>query len=444
MHAKNNKADADFQTTLDLAKQLVRSESITPDPAETLSIIKDALAPLGAQFYQHQHAAVHNMLATMPIPAHKKALPRHLLFLGHVDVVPAGDPMAWRYPPFSGQVAEEALWGRGTADMKGAITAFIGALRAFVASDTSPGPDSQNNSGRISLLLTSDEEGAAQHGIKAALPFFQKQLPDLFPPGLCLVGEPTSGTQVGDTLKVGRRGSLYGDITFHSASGHAAYPSNTQNPAHALWAFLDGLSKASENCETASGTPLSPAILHALKQGNPVPDTKIAAFSSAIELDQGYPGFPPSTFVVTGIDAPHVASNVTPDVAKLSFALRFNPCHTEKTLVDLIRQTVQKQGLEFKLNSTCSGHPYLSQSPELALSLRPILQKALGLAKLPTLSTGGGISDGRFFASLCPVIELGLLSKGIHQPNECVALADLNALETAYEATLAAFFTGGI
>lgn len=451
-----------------LTQKLVQRPSVTPQDAGTFRIIQPLLEGLGFSVTLRTIQDVTNLFAThvlrAPNGGHAQLEDNacaennkhgfHLLFLGHTDVVPAPNPEQWTHPPFSGVLDDTGvLWGRGTADMKGAIAAFITALESFLPprdTEQSAAATRENStddtfqkipekklkahdscphalSGRISLLLTSDEEGPAVHGTKAMADWLEKNHPDLFPIDLCLVGEPTSDKHVGDTLKVGRRGSLTGRLTLHGCAGHAAYPNTCDNPLHRLPSLLQALGKPALPAKSATTTCSRT-------------DEKNARSKNQFwgQLDAGCPDFDPSTLSLTGLESFYTASNVTPAEAAIFFSIRFNPLHTEESLTQHLTHVAHQHAGQHTLNVTLNGAPYATQAPDLIAQI----QKTVGdiCDSVPKLCTSGGTSDGRFMTKIAPVIELGLRNHTIHKINEQTTAEDLRKLTHLYLALLKHFF----
>ena len=386
--------------TLELTRTLVRCPSVTPDPAQTFSIIGDFLKVRDFHLVTKTFGAVTNVFAHCDFGG---AQAPHLMFLGHTDVVPPGDTRLWRTPPFDAVVADDCVWGRGTADMKGGIAAFLTALDAY----TPP-------AGRVSLLLTSDEEGPAEHGIKEMVPWLKAHHPDLFQPDLCLIGEPTSEKTIGDTLKIGRRGSLTGQLTLKGKIAHIAYPDRGPNPLPPLldiWRILSEALRAHQGDSRAR----------------------------SVFLDAGYTHFDPSHITLTGATSDTMVMNMTPGSATLTFGIRFNPNHDGDTLKARIRSVLAENiTLPYDLSLSLHGNADLVTDKGAINIVSRGVEKVTG--NVPHLSTAGGTSDGRFLAHLCPAIELGLKHHTIHQIDEHVPLADLKSLEAIYVSVLSSFF----
>jgi succinyl-diaminopimelate desuccinylase len=354
-----------------LAQALIRCASVTPVDDHAQSILANALAALGFTIHHVPFGTTPNMVA---VRGHGHP---HLCFAGHTDVVPPGE--GWHHPPFAAAIAGGALYGRGACDMKGAIAAFIAAAETF-----GPPP-----SGRISLLITGDEEGPAHDGTVRVLDWMAEN--DLTP-DLCLVGEPTNPTRLGEVIKIGRRGSLNAAITIHGIQGHSAYPHNADNPVHRLVAALAAL--------------------------------------TTHRLDSGSAYFEPSSLQVTSIDVGNPASNVIPGQAGARLNIRFNDLHTGQSLETWLRATIATHAENFELEVAVSGEAFRTAPSAFTADLAASVQHITGIA--PRLDTGGGTSDARFISRHCPVAEFGLVGASMHRIDENVPLADLTALTAIY------------
>jgi succinyl-diaminopimelate desuccinylase len=313
-------------------------------------------------------------------------------FAGHTDVVPAGPVEKWNSGPFTPEVRDGMLYGRGASDMKGPLAAFVTAIEKFI------GHHPQHR-GSIAVLLTSDEEGVAVDGTVRVVEALRerKELLDY-----CIVGEPTSETTSGDTIKNGRRGSLSGALTVKGVQGHIAYPHLVKNPIHLA----------------------APAI----------------AELAATVWDEGNEYFPPTSWQVSNIRGGTGATNVVPGTMDILFNFRFSTASTVDSLKQRVHAILDRHGLEYELRWELSAKPYLTPRGNLVDAAAAAIRQVQGIdAKL---STSGGTSDGRFIADICPqVIELGPLNATIHKINECVAVADLDALSEIYRLTLVKLLT---
>jgi len=367
--------------TLELTKQLIARPSLTPNDDGCLEIIGERLTPLAFKLEKMRCDDVDNLYAKRgnsgPI----------VCFAGHTDVVPTGPVERWDSAPFTPTIRDGMLYGRGAADMKGSIAAFITATEKFVA-------ECPNHRGSIALLLTSDEEGVAVDGTVRVVEALQARGETL---DYCIVGEPTSVSVTGDTIKNGRRGSLSGTLTVKGVQGHIAYPHLVKNPIHLA----------------------SPAI----------------AELAATTWDQGNEYFPPTSWQISNIHGGTGATNVVPGTVEILFNFRHSTASTTDELKQKVHAILDKHGLEYDLLWEMSGKPYLTPRGSLVDAVAAAIKQVQGIDT--ELSTSGGTSDGRFIADICPqVLELGPLNATIHKLNECVAVADLTALSEIYYLTL--------
>ena len=374
-------ASASPSPTFDLACELIRRPSQTPDDAGCLELICARLAPLGFVCERIDHGGVANLWA-------RRGSARPLLCLaGHTDVVPPGPLAAWTSPPFEPTVRDGRLYGRGAADMKTSLAAFVTAVEAFVAAC----PD---HAGSIALLLTSDEEGVATHGTVKVVEALATRGETL---DYCIVGEPTAVHRLGDTIKNGRRGSLSATLRVHGKQGHVAYPQLALNPVHAL----------------------APAL----------------AELAATEWDRGNEFFPPTTWQVSNIHAGTGANNVIPGSCEVLFNFRFAPVSDADALRARTHEILDRHGLTYDIDWQLSGRPFMTPRGRLTAALGAAIQAKTGIRT--ELSTTGGTSDGRFIANICAeVVECGPVNASIHQIDEYVELASIEPLSAIYQATL--------
>jgi succinyl-diaminopimelate desuccinylase len=370
-----------MSNTLELAKQLIARRSLTPQDDGCLDIIGTRLAPQGFKLEQMRHGEVDNLWArrgtTSPV----------LCFAGHTDVVPTGPLEKWESAPFTPTVRDGMLYGRGAADMKGSVAAFVTAVERFVA-------EFPLHEGSIALLLTSDEEGIAVDGTVRVVETLQKRKELL---DYCIVGEPTCVDKLGDTIKNGRRGSLSGTLTVKGIQGHIAYPHLVRNPIHLA----------------------APAI----------------AELAATEWDKGNEYFPPTSWQISNIRGGTGATNIVPGTVEILFNFRHSTASTTDALKAKVHAILDRHGLEYDLEWEMSGKPYLTARGDMVDAVAAAIKQVTGIET--ELSTGGGTSDGRFIADICPqVIELGPLNATIHKLNECVSVKDLDALSEIYFLTL--------
>ncbi|GAB3507590.1 succinyl-diaminopimelate desuccinylase [Pseudoxanthomonas daejeonensis] len=362
---------------LDLARDLIARPSVTPDDAGCQDLVATRLQRAGFACESLRFGQVDNLWAT-----HGSGAPV-LVLLGHTDVVPPGPREAWSSDPFVPVVRGGALHGRGAADMKGSVAAFVVAAEQFVAAH--PG-----HAGTLAVLLTSDEEGDAIEGVRRVAAVFRERGQRI---DWCITGEPSSTERLGDLLRVGRRGSLSGTLRVHGVQGHVAYPHKARNPIHQA----------------------APAL----------------AELAAREWDDGYESFPPTSFQVSNIQAGTGASNVIPGELQVLFNLRYNPHWDAPALEAEIAALLDRHGLQYDLRWHRSGEPFYTPEGRLRSVAREVLGEFAGAP--PQESTGGGTSDARFIAPLgAQCIEVGPVNASIHQVDEHVSVADLEALPDLY------------
>ncbi|HEX5452840.1 MAG TPA: succinyl-diaminopimelate desuccinylase [Stellaceae bacterium] len=376
---------------VELAAELIRRPSVTPKDEGALDIVAARLERLGFAcrrlvFEEPGTEPVANLYARCGTGR------PNLCFAGHTDVVPTGPQEGWSFAPFAAELRGGVLCGRGAVDMKGAIAAFAAAAERFLAAK------GDGFAGSISLLITGDEEGAAVNGTKKVLEWLAANGEVL---DACLVGEPTSATQLGDMIKIGRRGSMTGRLAVEGVQGHVAYPHLADNAAHRLV-----------------------AMLHAL---------------TAAPLDEGTEHFQPSSLQVTTIDIGNPATNIVPALARAVFNIRFNDRWTSDSLKAWAAARLAAIGGNFRLDWQVSGESFLVPPGPVSNTLTAAIEAATG--RTPELSTTGGTSDARFIQAHCPVAEFGLVSQTMHKADERVAVADIEQLATIYEAFLDRFFS---
>ncbi len=386
--------------TIELTRALVRCESVTPREAGALDLLERTLAPLGFRcermdFSQAGTDDVANLYAR--IGQGKEGNGRHFCFAGHSDVVPVGDLSSWTIGPFSAELSDGYLFGRGAADMKGAIAAFTEAASRFVARR---GPDF---GGAISLLITGDEEGPAVNGTVKML----KRLADRGEKiDACLVGEPTSSRRFGDMIKIGRRGSMTVDMVVRGIQGHVGYPERLDNPIHRLSAIIEALVRE--------------------------------------PIDEGSTHFQPTSLQFTTIDVGNKATNIAPGTVNARFNTRFNDRWTSRTLLAHLKERVERVNAELGGNgiveykTEVSGESFYTAPGPLVDLVAGAIRDVTGVE--PELSTTGGTSDARFISAYCPVLEFGLVGESMHKVDEKSAVADLRTLARVYETVLDRFF----
>ena len=363
---------------LALAKELMSRPSVTPDDAGCQPLIAGRLGRAGFACESLRFGEVDNLWAT-----HGSGDGPVLLLLGHTDVVPPGPREAWVSDPFVPEVRDGVLYGRGAADMKGSVAAFVVALERLVARH--PG-----HPGTVALLLTSDEEGDAIDGVRKVAALFRERGQRI---DWCITGEPSSKQRLGDLLRVGRRGSLSATLTVRGVQGHVAYPDKARNPIHAAMPALAEL--------------------------------------AARRWDEGYETFPPTSLQVSNIHAGTGANNVIPGELQVLFNLRYNPNWTAAALRTECEAVLATHGLEYDLQWHESGEPFFTAEGPLRAAAREVLTRYAGAP--PEESTGGGTSDARFIAPLgAHCIEVGPVNASIHKVDENVAVSDLEALPGLY------------
>ena len=363
--------------TLELACELVRRPSVTPEDEGCQELIAERLAAIGFTVEPMPFGEVTNLWA-------RRGSEGPLLCLaGHTDVVPAGPLDLWDSDPFDPVIRDGMLHGRGAADMKGSVAAMVTAVESFVAAH----PD---HPGSLAFLLTSDEEGPAVNGTAKVIERLQQRGEHI---DYALVGEPSSREQLGDSIKNGRRGSLSGFLTIHGKQGHVAYPHLAKNPFHAAADALAAL--------------------------------------CAVVWDQGNAYFPPTSFQIANLNMGTGAENVIPGQLEAQFNLRFSTELDPETIKRRVRAILDQGDFDYELSWRLSGHPFLTTPGELVEAARSAIREVCGLET--ELSTSGGTSDGRFIAPTgAQVVELGPLNATIHQVDECVAVADLDQLHRIY------------
>lgn len=366
--------------TLKLAMDLIRRPSVTPEDAGCQQLMMSRLAPLGFSGEPMRFGETDNLWARKG-----KGEPV-LAFAGHTDVVPTGPVQHWAHDPFDPVLRDGYLYGRGAADMKGSLAAFVTACERFTARH----PDHR---GSIALLITSDEEGPARDGTVKVIETLEARQEKI---DWCLIGEPSSTHQLGDIIKNGRRGSLHGYLTVKGTQGHVAYPHLAENPIHAAAPALDALAKEF--------------------------------------WDNGNDSFPPTTFQITRVEA-GTGSNVIPGELLVHFNFRYCTENTAESLEERVVAILNRHQLTYDLQWNLSGRPFLTERGALVTASQNAIRRVTG--RETKLSTSGGTSDGRFIAPTgAQVVELGPLNATIHKVNECVKAEDLDTLSEVYEQIL--------
>lgn len=362
---------------LQLARALIARPSITPADAGCQQLIAERLRTAGFAIEHLRFGEVDNLWAT-----HGSGGPV-LALLGHTDVVPPGPREAWASDPFAPEVRDGVLYGRGAADMKGSVAAFVVALEDFVAAQP-------RHAGTVALLLTSDEEGDAIDGVRKVADAFRQRGQQI---DWCITGEPSSKTVLGDLLRVGRRGTLSATLTVRGIQGHVAYPDTARNPIHQAM----------------------PALAQLV----------------ARQWDQGYESFPPTSLQISNLHAGTGANNVIPGELQALFNLRYNPHWNAAQLEAECEAVLRDHGLDYAIHWHRGGEPFHTPEGPLRAAARAVLAEVAGMA--PEESTGGGTSDARFIAPLgAQCIEVGPVNASIHKVDEHVRVADLEALPQLY------------
>ncbi|MCK0069192.1 succinyl-diaminopimelate desuccinylase [Kordiimonas laminariae] len=368
---------------LELSQALIRHESVTPDKGDALDTLAYHLEKMGFAC----HKMVFEEEGTDPVPnlyARLGTSSPNFCFAGHTDVVPVGAANRWSVDPFAAEVKDGQLWGRGASDMKAAIASFVSAVSRFL--------DKNNGEfrGSLSLLITGDEEGPAVNGTTKVLDWMEERGEKI---DLCLVGEPTNPQELGQMIKVGRRGSLHGMITVDGTQGHVAYP----NVAH-----------------------------------NPIPDmVKVLAELNKEPLDAGNERFQPSNLEIVNVHVGNESHNVIPAEAHARFNVRFNNEFTPESLQEELIRRMDRAGVGYKIDWWLSGDSFLTPECSLSTAVADAAEKHTG--RRPELSTTGGTSDARFIKNMCPVVEFGLVGATMHKIDEHVAVSDIETITDIYE-----------
>jgi succinyl-diaminopimelate desuccinylase len=383
---------------LALARDLLRCRSVTPAEGGALAFLERTLKAAGftvhrMTFSEPDADDVENLYARIGTAA------PHLMFAGHTDVVPPGDEKAWTHPPFSGEVADGELFGRGAVDMKGGIACSVAAVLDHLAANG--GKPQKNDKGSISFLITGDEEGIAVNGTPKLLQWAAERGEKF---DHCILGEPSNVNALGDTIKIGRRGSLNGHLIVYGKQGHVAYPDRAENPIRGMVTIVSAL--------------------------------------QAEALDEGSALFPPSHLEFTSVDVGNKTVNLIPGEARARFNIRFNDRHTLDSLKALIERRAAKAAggaikFAFKWEPSNAGVFAVKPGPFTDL-VADAVAKATG--RKPEFSTSGGTSDARFITQYCPVVEFGLVGQTMHAIDERVPVADLRALTAIYRTIVDRYF----
>ena len=362
---------------VDLTRALIRRPSVTPDDHGCQSLIAERLEKLGFEIEALRFGEVDNLWAR-----HGKTAPV-LCFAGHTDVVPPGPREQWRVDPFAAEIYDGKLIARGAADMKAGLAAMVTAAERFVT-------DYPEHHGSLAFLITGDEEGAAQDGTLKVMQSLTQRDESI---DWCVIGEPSSANALGDTVRVGRRGSLTGLMTIRGTLGHVAYPLATENPMHGLARFIQAVTRE--------------------------------------RLDQGHGPFPPTTFQMVNVHSDADAPNVVPAELRCRFNFRYSTRWTHQTLSAHIDSILAELGLDHEIKWHLAGEPFLTEEGQLTAAVRDAVIQTTGLD--PEFSTSGGTSDGRYISPCgVDVVEVGPINKTIHQVNEEIDVADISRLEDIY------------
>ena len=381
-----------------LTQELVKCQSITPKDDGALLVVQDHLSSMGFDcspllFSGNGSYEVKNLFATIGSDG------PHLAFAGHTDVVPPGNESSWKHPPFSAIIEDDKLYGRGTEDMKSNIACFISATEQFLKKN------GKNFGGKISFIITGDEEGEAINGTPQIMEWTKKQNIKI---DHCLVGEPTSNSKIGDKVKIGRRGSVNFFLTVKGVQGHTANGHRAQNPVHCL--------------------------------------TKLITNILEKPLDQGNEFFLPSAIQIPTFDVGNPAHNVIPEYASATINIRFNDLHTPESLIQWLNKKIESIFANVE-NATCkveheiSARSFLNKPGNLSKIISKSITQATGRNEEPELATDGGTSDARFIKNYCEVIELGIRNQTLHQVDEFVFLDDLTELTKIYYKILENYFS---
>lgn len=379
------------QNVVDIASKLVSFPSVTPKDEGVQDYLKSLLKTLGFEI----HDLPFEGCGSYPVEnffARRGTSGPHICFAGHTDVVPAGDEAAWSVPPFAGIVRNGCLTGRGSADMKGQIAAFVTAVQNFLKDN--PAFDK----GSISLLITGDEESDAVNGTVRVLKWMQdnNHIPDV-----CIVGEPSNPDYIGQEIKIGRRGSLTGYLTVKGVQGHVAYPDKANNPNPRMVQYLDALCR--------------------------------------VVFDKGSAHFPPTNLEITTIDVGNTATNIIPAKTNATFNIRFSDLWTIETLKEKITNILDSVSPAYEIRFTTGAQGFLTQPGVWTSLVAEAVEQVTG--HRPALTTNGGTSDARFVARYCPVVEFGVVNKSIHQVDEFCTVSDLEECEAVYHEILKRYFT---
>ena len=375
---------------VDLTSKLIRCESITPNSAGAIELLISYLEPLGFKCKKINFGEgiekVENLYARFGTKG------PNICFAGHVDVVPTGDIKKWSMDPFGGEIKQGKIWGRGAADMKSGIAAFLSSVSNFLSKEKD-----FEKIGSISFLITSDEEGKAINGTKKVVEWLEEKEEKIT---ACIVGEPTNVSKMGDTIKVGRRGSFTGFLKVKGVQGHVGYPHLADNPINSLIKMLEPFVK--------------------------------------IYLDEGTENFQPSSVMITSVDVNNNASNVIPGEVSATFNIRFNNLHTINSLKAMLKNQFNKITQNYEFDYYCNAEPFLTNDEFLKSTIEKAIKSVVKIN--PKQSTSGGTSDARFISKICPVVEFGLVGKTMHKVDENVDVDDITKLVSIYSFFLSNYF----
>ena len=370
-------------SNLDLLKKLIKIESISPNDNGCFDVIKQQFDGLGFSFEETNYKNISNLII-----ANGDSKNKTFCFLGHTDVVPPGPESEWSVPPFSGEIIDNKIYGRGAADMKGGIACFISALKEFLFENKDP-------SFNIMVLLNSNEEGKLENGKVDRV--INEMIDKNKFIDFCLIGEPSSSKKVGDVIRIGRRGSLSGNLKVYGIQGHVAYPKQALNP-------ILGIGKTLEELKN-------------------------------MEWDRGNENFEPTSFQVSNIKSGTGAENVVPGVLEMTFNFRFSPESTPDRLKKMFKKLLKKSDLKYDVSWTLSALPFLTSKTEFIDIVKSSIKEINNIDT--KIDNGGGTSDGRWVAPMgSEIVELGPLNKTIHQINEHVDIGDLSTLKEIYKKIL--------
>lgn len=376
-----------------LAKELIKFPTITPIDAGIMKFLAKKLVAIGfnckiLEFKDKNSKPVKNLYARFG-----KSQP-NFMFAGHLDVVPPGDLKDWTVKPFSPAIKKNHLIGRGANDMKSAIASWVVAVNNIISNN-------KKIKGSISLLITGDEEGVAINGTKKVVDYLKRKKEKV---DFCLVGEPTNPNKLGQMIKIGRRGSITGELTIIGSQGHVAYPHRANNPSYSLIKILDEIKK--------------------------------------IKFDKGTKDFQPTNLEITKINIDNTADNIIPAIAKATFNIRFNNKHSSSSLKNklnkIFKKITKKNKSHFKIEYRVSGEAFLTKPNKTTYMIQNIIKKITKIK--PQLSTTGGTSDARFIRKIAPCLEFGLVGKTMHKVDEAVSISDLKKLTKIYTEILKSYF----